>query len=120
MENALTTTHNLDFETALYFNYYRYRVGTCHGLWGVDKDYYYILAIKNEERHNGHLEDVFQWFEYSCKRDNYNLIILEIMNKDFYRHLIEKRGFVPLDKGGANVVKIFNKKAYRKLLEKRS
>jgi hypothetical protein len=114
--NAIKTTHNLDFEVAPpEFINSRFRVGTCTGLWGSTDDSYYILAVVNNKKHNGHLQDVFEWFEYSCKRDNRNLIVLEVWNRDFYKHLI-RRGFIPLDKEGKNVIKIFNKKAYKRLL----
>jgi hypothetical protein len=117
--NAIKTTHNLDFESAPYATgIFRFRIGTCSGQWGSCKDCYYIMSVFNEEPGNGHLEDVFEWFEYSCERDHRNLLVLYFLNDDFYDHLIEKRSFIPLDKKGENVIKIFNKKAYKKLLKK--
>jgi len=59
-----------------------------------------------------------EWFENSCQRDNKNLLVVECLNKDFYRHLILKRGFVSLDSDRKNCIKIFNKKAYKKMLKK--
>lgn len=91
------TTHNLPFEVApglLDDSFLKFKVGTCHGAWRATKETYDILAIVNHEPHNGHLTDVFEWFENSCKRDSMSLRILEVWNKDFHRHLIEKRGFV--------------------------
>lgn len=92
-----TTTHKLDFEVSVQNrseDFYRFRIGTCHGLWRATADTYDILAVYNNKPGNGHLEDVFQWFSASCRRDGRDLRVMEIMNEDFLRHLIEKRGFV--------------------------
>jgi hypothetical protein len=107
MQNAVKTTHNLDFEVAKYRyseDILQFRVGTCKGLWFSDEESYRILAIINSSPHNGHLDDVFEWFEYSCRRDKKALCIMELFNKDFRRHLIEKRGFKP---NGNGVIKQF-------------
>ena len=98
--------HKLDFEVAEWrptdsmpvsLTWQKFRVGTCDGLWGVTKDSYNILAIRNRECGNGHLNDVFQWFENSCKRDNKSLRVLEIGNTNFMTHLVVKRGFKEID-----------------------
>lgn len=81
-----------------------FQIGTCHGLWKCKNRQYQILAIDNDEPGNGHLDDVFEWFENSCKRDGYNLVIQELWNLGFKKHLIEKRGFKPLGKD--NLIKI--------------
>jgi hypothetical protein len=99
--NEIVTTHDLDFEVAPWelasmvpkLNLMRFRVGTCEGVWGVDKLCYYILAIENKSSGNGHLQDVFEWFEASCKRDKKDLKVLEVWNIGFKNHLIKKRGF---------------------------
>lgn len=126
--NACQTTHNLDFEVAespynifgdIFGSGHKlFRVGTCNGQWGSTPDSYYILSVINEEKGNGHLTDVFEWFEFSCKRDNKNLLVLECINEDFYLHLLSKRGFIPLDDKGNNVIKVFNKKKYKQLKKK--
>ncbi len=117
MTNAITTTHNLNFEASESFLGRLFRVGTCEGQWGGTADSLYILSVINNEPNNGHLNDVFEWFEYSCKQHHLNLLVLECFNSDFYDHLITKRGFVKLDEGRKNVIKVFNKKSYRKLLK---
>lgn len=100
----IQTTHNLPFEVGGLFVgietevYIRFKVGTCYGLYRTKNKNYEILAIKNESKGNGHLDDVFEWFEYSCKRDNYNLVILCVLNSRFEKHLIEKREFKRLNK----------------------
>lgn len=110
----LKTTHNLPFEVAPWevgwilpneFEYQRFKIGTCDGLWGYDNDNYYILVINNESPGNGHLSDVFEWFEASCKRDKKNLIIQECFNLKFKTHLLNKRGFSILN--STDVIKKF-------------
>lgn len=117
-DNAIRTEHNLDFEVAESDMGMHFRVGTCKGLYGITHDTLYILSVINETQNNGHLNDVFQWFEYSCASFKKNLMVLEIMNSKFYLHLISKRGFIPMDAGGSNVVKVFNKSAYKKMVRK--
>ena len=123
MENVIQTKHKLDFGVAQSHcnifgdGFLLFQVGTCEGQWGSTKDSYFILSIKNRQKGNGHLDDVFEWFEHSAKRDEKNLMVLECMNKRFYRHLLAKRGFVPLDAKGENCIKIFNLKKYKRLLK---
>lgn len=90
------STHNLPFEATKgsdYMDFNHFRIGSCTGLWRAKNRQYQILSIVNTKPHNGHLEDVFDWFKQSCKRDRYNLVILEIFNRRFKKHLMEKRGF---------------------------
>jgi len=70
-----------------------FRVGTCHGIYTAKPNAYQIIAINNECPGNGHFEDVLQWFEASCRRDNKSLMFVEIMNDKFGEHLKVKRGF---------------------------
>ena len=109
MNKSFQSSHSLDFEVADWIMgpYVQFRIGTCHGLWNATANSYDILAIDNKEKGNGHLEDVFEWFENSCKRDNRDLKILEVWNQDFKQHLIEKRGFV--DIGKDNLIKYIKK-----------
>lgn len=116
--NVIKTKHSLDFETAHSDFGTHFKIGTCTGLWGSVNGAYFILSVSNDEPGNGHLDDVFEWFEFSCKRDKRNLLILEIMNAPFYMHLISKRGFIPMDTGGSNVIKVFNKQAYDRMVQK--
>jgi hypothetical protein len=117
MSNVLKTKHNLNFESAFHPFYGDvFRVGTCHGIWGSAEDCYYILSVMNDKAGNGHLDDVFEWFEASCKRDKKNLIVLACFNKRFYNHLIHKRNFIELDKDKENCIKIFNDNLYQILL----
>lgn len=117
MENQLKTTHDLDFEVCENSGYQfpLFRIGTCSGQWGSTRDSYFILSVINDKPGNGHLDDVFEWFEFSCKRDNKNFLVLECMNEKFYQHLLSKRGFIPLDDKGSNVIKVFNQKKYKQL-----
>lgn len=104
------STNNLPFETAPFYtpDIVRFRVGTCTGIYSYDANNYIIIGIMNHEQGNGHLQDVFDWFENSCKRDKKNLMVAEIMNKPFMQHLINKRGFNAIDEN--NLVKIFIQK----------
>lgn len=102
--DSTRTLHHLDFlssEDPWMDEFYEFKVGTCHGLWRSTSDSYDILAIVNDEPGNGHLEDVFQYFEHSCRRDGKCLKIIEIWNERFKRHLITKRGFVETEQGDA-------------------
>jgi hypothetical protein len=64
-----------------------------------------MLAVVNDNPGNGHLDDVFEWFEGSCRRDKKNFRILEIWNKAFREHLLTKRGFIA--QGKDNAIKYF-------------
>lgn len=120
------TKNNLQFEACdSPYNFFigvpkhkLFRVGTCEGQWGDTYDSYFILSVVNSKPGNGHLNDVFEWFEMSCKRDNKNLLVLECENERFYNHLISKRGFVALDKEQRNCIKVFNKRMFKRLKKK--
>jgi len=111
---TLTTTHGLEFEAAKWpicEDILLFRVGTCHGQWFYGGDRgpgYYIISIANETPGNGHLDDVFEWFEYACRREGVPLYILAFFNENFRKHCIKKRGFKEI-KGTDNVVKEFKK-----------
>ena len=114
-QNAIITEHKLDFLSRQWSDEWNiFKIGTCGGQWSATEDAYIILSFINDEPGNGHLNDVFEWFEHSCKRDKKNLIVMEVMNEGFYMHLLTKRGFIPLDASGNNVIKIFEKKKYVK------
>lgn len=83
------TEHNLGF-TSRYWgdSWEEFKIGTCFGQWRSTDDSYEILSILNTEKGNGHVKDVFQWFEYSCIRDKKDLKVLEVWNNDFKRMLI--------------------------------
>lgn len=107
------STHNLQFKNAswIFPEYLLFRIGTVGGLWNsnIELKRYNILAVDNSEPGNGHLEDVFDWFEMSCKRDKYDLVILEIFNDKFYNHLVDKRGFkdIQINGVGQSVIKFY-------------
>lgn len=102
------STHNLPFETAPHFmpEFVNYRVGTCTGIYCYNEKCYMILAVGNDKEGNGHLEDVFDWFINSCIRDKKHLMVLEVWNERFKKHLIEKRGFIP--SGEEHVIKFYD------------
>jgi len=101
MSEEFQSEHKLPFEVApwnqnLNPNYIwtQFRIGTCEGLFCATPISFDILAVINSMPGNGHFNDVLQWFEYSCRRDNKLLRILETWNQEFKIHLIEKRGFI--------------------------
>ena len=116
MKNAVVTKHKLDFEVAEWKYSDKislFRVGTCHGQWFWHKMKTFgpilcILSIINDEPGNGHLDDVFQWFEESAKRAGCYLMIMDFHNERFKQHCIEKRGFTEVP-GTDHVVKLFFK-----------
>lgn len=112
--NAVITTHKLDFEVADY-KYHKkiklFKVGTCHGQWfwnniGSFGPVLCLLSVINDSPGNGHLEDVFQWFEDSAKRAQTALMIMDFQNEAFKQHCIKKRGFSEVP-GTDHVVKFF-------------
>lgn len=78
-------------------------VGTCRGMYIIDDSAYDLWAIGNSRPGNGHFDDVLQWFEFFCNRDNKDFIISRIENTKFRSHLIGKRGFA--EHGPAGVIK---------------
>lgn len=110
-EQEFVSLHKLDFEYRPWHqlipdqNLIDFRVGTVTGLYGYNEKSYEIICIINSSPGNGHFEDVLQYFERSCRRDNRSLKILELWNQKFKQHLIEKRGFINYE--GENVVKHF-------------
>lgn len=124
-QNAIQTTHNLDFYSVEWhvpewakslldsfpdadkypqIEWKLFKVGTCEGQFRVTPEAYEILSVINESPGNGHFDDVLQWFEYACKRSRLPLRIIAFTNEGFKKHLIAKRGFVAF---GNDVEKTF-------------
>lgn len=104
--NECISRHRLDFKVApwkTWSEYLLYRIGTVEGQWTSWDRAYLILSVFNDEPGNGHFEDVLDWFYHSCRRDGKDLIIQQVWNKRFKKHLIEKRGFKP--RGKDDVIK---------------
>jgi hypothetical protein len=109
------TIHKLSFELAGWphgtpvhaATYLAFRVGTCRGLYTATREEYQIIAIENDRSGNGHLDDVFEWFENSCKRDHKHLRVCAIWNLKFKKHLLKKRGFVQAADDKEDVIKKF-------------
>jgi len=117
MTNAVITSHKLDFYHALWepsaltqmlldrlpnddpypnIPWAVFKVGTCHGQYRKTPEAYEILSVVNDNPGNGHLGDVFEWFEYACRRSRLPLRMLRFTNIPFMKHLIAKRGFCPI------------------------
>lgn len=91
----LKTKNDLPFENRFRPEYglFEFKVGTVVGLWESTDFGYCIIAIFNKNQGNGHLDDMFQWFENSCHRDKKDFLIIDLVNEKFKNHLIEKKGF---------------------------
>ena len=99
MKNAINTKHNLDFLAKPWErdeSIVVYKVGTCHGQYTFTKKGIELISVINDSPHNGHLNDVFEWFEYAAKTQNLNLYIRGFLNNRFRNHCITKRGFSKL------------------------
>lgn len=103
MKSEFKSTHDLPFMSAEWNNpigmllgggWMLYKIGTVEGQWRCHDGAYQILSFLNDVPGNGHLQDVFDWFENSCKRDKKALQVLELFNERFATHLISKRGFI--------------------------
>lgn len=81
-----------------------FRVGTCTGLYRAIPGVYEILAIENSSPGNGHVEATLQWFYTSCRRDKYNLAVLQVWSARLRSKLIAY-GFVNM--GTDNYIKTF-------------
>jgi hypothetical protein len=81
-----------------------FRVGTCTGLYRAVPGTYEILAIDNSSPGNGHVEATLQWFYASCRRDGYDLAVLEVWNQNL-RSKLSGYGFINI--GNDNYVKTF-------------
>lgn len=108
-EVEFKSTNNLMFEVAKGYmaDFPNFRVGTCTGIFTFNENEYVIVGISNSKFGNGHFNDVMEWFENSCKRDNKDLVVAEIFNKKLMAHLIGKRGFEFLKNN--YVIKTFKK-----------
>lgn len=73
-------------------DFFKFRVGTCKGLYRATLTHYEILAIKNKVKHNGHFQLTMEYFERSCKRDGKKLLVSEVWNLLLAWHL-RKHGF---------------------------
>jgi hypothetical protein len=72
---------------------YKFICGTVDGIFTVEKERVVMIGIGNMQPGNGHITDVFQWFERACRELKKNFWIVEIINEGFYRHLVEKHCF---------------------------
>lgn len=95
--SEIKTTHNLPFLQAGQWyvdpQYIHFKVGTVTGLYRFAENSIDILGITNEESGNGHVRDVFEWFEFSCKHQKKPFLkVLECWNVKL-REMCLKNGF---------------------------
>ena len=111
MRNAIKTTHDLDFEACPWprdKSIMLFKIGSCHGQYVFSDMGLEIISIINNTPGNGHLNDVFEWFEYAAKAQGLKLIIREFFNARFKMHCILKRGYSDIA-GMNSVMKDFSK-----------
>lgn len=105
--NAITTKHNLDFLATHWHRDPRvmvYKVGTCSGQYQFIDGKLVLISVINDQPGNGHLDDVFEWFEFAARSQHVPLVIAEFFNDRFKKHCIDKRGFKQIP-GTDNVIK---------------
>lgn len=95
------STHNLTFETEAYpiqfdddLTWIQFQMGSCKGLYCENTDAYDLLVVVNDNPGNGHFNDVLEYLEYCCKRNNKKLRLREVWNHSLKWYMITKRGFV--------------------------
>jgi hypothetical protein len=71
-------------------------VGTCHGLIDQSGKAIKIIAIMNDEPHNGNFQDFMDNVEGRGKA----VVVVEIWNKHLRQHLLKVRGYRPCKKNG--------------------
>lgn len=89
--------------SAMQTSYTKLQVGTCHGLVDLQGSIVRLIAVANDEPHNGD----FQKFMDNLEHRGKNIVVEELWNKNLRRHLIEKRGYKPCKKNGnKRVIKV--------------
>lgn len=97
------STNNQNFEIAPYWGilneivksnekYISFKVGNIKGAFRALDSQYQILAVFSNRPGSGHMKDVLEWFENSCKRDNYDLVINDVVNPRLVGYL-HRNGF---------------------------
>lgn len=83
---------------------YTFRRGTMHGLIGCDDRTLLIIAIMNDVPGNGQFATAMKDLEAVAKRRLLAVEIGAIYNAGLYRHLVEKRGYLPHAKREGHLV----------------
>jgi len=117
MSNIITT-HSLPYEQRhcepwelnRFPDHSGFRIGTVDGIFRfIATDAIMVSVVNNSDPGNGHIEDFYEWFEYSAVLNGCDLIIAAVLNKRFLGHLLRKRGFTLLQGPGNTVVKRLKK-----------
>lgn len=72
---------------------YKFICGTVDGIFTVERDRIVMIGIGNMDPGNGHVVDVFQWFDRAAKELKKDFWVVEIINAGFHRCLVERHGF---------------------------
>lgn len=70
----------------------RWKYGTCEGLWIIEPDRLLILAIKNNEPHNGHFIKFMHMIEKKAAAEKKDLYFISFINPRFKQYL-KNRGY---------------------------
>ena len=68
-----------------------FNCGSVRGIYRCENKEFQILAVENTKKNN-HFTKVLEWFEKSCRRDNYKLAFLEVENPRL-KEKLQKLGF---------------------------
>lgn len=75
---------------------YNFTVGTCSGTLSKSKNELVVYSIINKNPGNGDLIPTLNWLFDMCIDDERNLIIMDVFNERFKKHLMFKYGFFQL------------------------
>lgn len=99
MKRKFESTHGLGFKGAPQIvsgeqtGLTKFEVGTCRGLYKITDIAVEIHAVINDEPGNGHMDDVFEWFEGIAKHGKVPLVVLGA-SPEFKIELSQKRDFL--------------------------
>jgi len=71
-------------------------MGTCHGLVAYRDNEHEMLAVMNEQPGNGDFAKFMDYLEAEAHKKGVPFTVIEIWNKWLYKHLTDKRGYIPL------------------------
>lgn len=74
-----------------------FEYGTIVGEYQINSGFLDIIAIVNQEKNNGHFALLYKVLLECCVEDYRPLMFSKIENKDFFNHLVNKKGFNRFD-----------------------
>jgi hypothetical protein len=95
--NAIKKPWNLN--KLLGINQTKLSVGTCHGLIEYTDTKHILLAVMNNEPHNGDFQRFMDFIEAEARNAGVPLYVIVLWNKRLRGHLIGQWGYIPSKKG---------------------